>query len=145
MRDEAKTRAERHASAKMLSFAMSIAAFAQGIGIARWITRSITRPVLKTAEAMKQIARKISIIDDIAYQASLLALNAAIEAARAGEHGFDSGRDVKLPHRCGAFLAVQCFRPPIEDGRPMMRRADGGRGANFLSACFVTFSPPCSL
>lgn len=43
--------------------------------------------VRRTAEAMKQIAQKISIIDDIAYQTNLLALNAAIEAARAGEHG----------------------------------------------------------
>jgi len=41
----------------------------------------------KTVEAMKAIATKISIIDDIAYQTNLLALNAAIEAARAGEHG----------------------------------------------------------
>ena len=43
--------------------------------------------VSNTVEAMKQIATKISIIDDIAYQTNLLALNAAIEAARAGEHG----------------------------------------------------------
>lgn len=43
--------------------------------------------VVKTVAAMKSIAEKISIIDDIAYQTNLLALNAAIEAARAGEHG----------------------------------------------------------
>ncbi|HET7294660.1 MAG TPA: methyl-accepting chemotaxis protein [Vicinamibacteria bacterium] len=41
----------------------------------------------RTVEAMKDIAEKISIIDEIAYQTNLLALNAAIEAARAGEHG----------------------------------------------------------
>ncbi|MCK9388708.1 MAG: Tar ligand binding domain-containing protein [Sulfuritalea sp.] len=40
-----------------------------------------------TVTAMKAIADKISIIDDIAYRTDLLALNAAIEAARAGEHG----------------------------------------------------------
>ncbi|WP_040277936.1 methyl-accepting chemotaxis protein, partial [Xanthomonas citri] len=43
--------------------------------------------VVATTQAMKQIAQKIGIIDDIAYQTNLLALNAAIEAARAGEHG----------------------------------------------------------
>ncbi|GAA5168965.1 methyl-accepting chemotaxis protein [Viridibacterium curvum] len=43
--------------------------------------------VKATVAAMKQIAQKIGIIDDIAYQTNLLALNAAIEAARAGEHG----------------------------------------------------------
>ena len=43
--------------------------------------------VRATVQAMKQIAQKIGIIDDIAYQTNLLALNAAIEAARAGEHG----------------------------------------------------------
>jgi methyl-accepting chemotaxis protein len=43
--------------------------------------------VRKTLEAMKRIAERIGIVDDIAYQTNLLALNAAIEAARAGEHG----------------------------------------------------------
>ncbi|WP_262964628.1 HAMP domain-containing methyl-accepting chemotaxis protein [Methylobacter psychrophilus] len=43
--------------------------------------------VTETVSAMKSIAGKIGIIDDIAYQTNLLALNAAIEAARAGEHG----------------------------------------------------------
>ncbi len=45
------------------------------------------KAVKETVEAMKSIAGKIGIIDDIAYQTNLLALNAAIEAARAGEHG----------------------------------------------------------
>jgi len=43
--------------------------------------------VRDTVDAMKSIAGKIGIIDDIAYQTNLLALNAAIEAARAGSHG----------------------------------------------------------
>jgi methyl-accepting chemotaxis protein len=43
--------------------------------------------VAETVLAMKSIAEKISIIEEIAYQTNLLALNAAIEAARAGEHG----------------------------------------------------------
>lgn len=43
--------------------------------------------VQQTVTAMKSIAEKISIIEDISRQTNLLALNAAIEAARAGEHG----------------------------------------------------------
>jgi methyl-accepting chemotaxis protein len=43
--------------------------------------------VKQTLTAMKNIAEKVSVIEDIAYQTNLLALNAAIEAARAGTHG----------------------------------------------------------
>jgi methyl-accepting chemotaxis protein len=43
--------------------------------------------VQETVSAMRQIAQKITIVEDIAYQTNLLALNAAIEAARAGTQG----------------------------------------------------------
>lgn len=43
--------------------------------------------VSKTVKAMKEIASRIGLIEDIARNTNLLALNAAIEAARAGEHG----------------------------------------------------------
>ncbi|MEW5817696.1 MAG: methyl-accepting chemotaxis protein, partial [Spirochaetota bacterium] len=45
------------------------------------------KAVLETVSAMKEIALKTNIIEEIARQTNLLALNAAIEAARAGEHG----------------------------------------------------------
>jgi methyl-accepting chemotaxis protein len=43
--------------------------------------------VTATADAMRNIAEKILIIEEISRQTNLLALNAAIEAARAGEQG----------------------------------------------------------
>jgi methyl-accepting chemotaxis protein len=51
------------------------------------VAEASAQSVGRTVDAMKDIAEKISIIDEIAYQTNLLALNAAIEAARAGEHG----------------------------------------------------------
>ena len=43
--------------------------------------------VRETVDAMRQIASKIAIIEEIARQTNMLSLNASIEAARAGEHG----------------------------------------------------------
>lgn len=43
--------------------------------------------VSDSVDAMREIADRINIIEEIARQTNLLALNAAIEAARAGEHG----------------------------------------------------------
>lgn len=45
------------------------------------------RAVQETVRAMRSIAERISILEEIAYRTNLLALNATIEAARAGEHG----------------------------------------------------------
>jgi len=45
------------------------------------------KSVAETVKAMKDIADKIGIIEEIARQTNMLALNAAIEAARAGDAG----------------------------------------------------------
>ncbi|MBL8967439.1 MAG: Cache 3/Cache 2 fusion domain-containing protein [Spirochaetaceae bacterium] len=63
---------------------------AQTEGIARKVSRDAEaggRRVAEAVDAVKRIAEKITIIEEIARQTNLLALNAAIEAARAGDAG----------------------------------------------------------
>jgi len=49
--------------------------------------RKSSNTTMKSVESMKQIAEKIKIINDIAFQTNILSLNASVEAARAGDHG----------------------------------------------------------
>lgn len=49
--------------------------------------RTSGESVRQTLAAMREIAQKIAMIEEIARKTDLLALNAAVEAARAGEHG----------------------------------------------------------
>lgn len=81
-------------SASMEQIAATVAQNAENASVTDGIaSKSATeareggQTVKETVVAMKAIAEKIGIIDDIAYQTNLLALNAAIEAGRAGEHG----------------------------------------------------------
>jgi len=81
-------------SASMEQMAANIQQNTENARIAEKITtvgaESISRGNAASMEAitaMKQIAEKVSVITDIAFQTNILALNAAVEAARAGEQG----------------------------------------------------------
>jgi methyl-accepting chemotaxis protein len=86
--------AAEEVSASVEELGSTIKQNAENSGIAEGIARKSAidaasggDSVTKTVSAMKDIAGRISIIEEIARQTNLLALNAAIEAARAGEAG----------------------------------------------------------
>ncbi|MDC0584628.1 methyl-accepting chemotaxis protein [Bacteroidales bacterium] len=81
-------------SSSMEEMGANIQQNAENAGQTETIATNAAKEIRQGSEAtntavisMRNIAEKIKIINDIAFQTNILALNAAVEAARAGEHG----------------------------------------------------------
>ncbi|WP_058599354.1 HAMP domain-containing methyl-accepting chemotaxis protein [Aureimonas ureilytica] len=86
--------ASEEASAAIEEMAANIRQNAENAGTTEAIASKATgeaartgEAVSRSVEAMRIIADRIAVVQEIARQTDLLALNAAIEAARAGQHG----------------------------------------------------------
>ena len=77
-----KISAENASHASQLAAGASAAALQGGEMVS-----TVVQTMRDIAEASKEIAAIIGVIDGIAFQTNILALNAAVEAARAGEQG----------------------------------------------------------
>ena len=109
--------------------------------------------VRETREAMKAIASRIGVVEEIAYQTNLLALNASIEAARAGEHGrgfavvasevrklAERSRSAATRDRWPRFDEPRCGRP-FDDAPRCSRTLDQARRP---LSCRTSQPPPRS-
>ena len=86
----------------------------------------------ETVRAMRAIAGRVSVVEEIAYQTNLLALNAAIEAARAGEQG-----------RASAWWRPRFASSPSA-ARPPPRRSASSPRARWASPSTAGSSSPSS-
>jgi methyl-accepting chemotaxis protein len=96
--------------------------------------RSRGEAVSRAVDAMRTIAEKIGIVQEIARQTDLLALNAAVEAARAGEHGRASRSSLR---KCASW--PNAAKPPPAEISAMS--SDTVKAAQSAGEMLTTWCP----
>ncbi|MEE3716727.1 methyl-accepting chemotaxis protein [Tumidithrix elongata RA019] len=81
------TELTNHASSRIQVGSQAIDLTMQGILNLRSTVTATAKKVKRLGESSQQIAKVVSLINDIAVQTNFLSINASLEAARAGEHG----------------------------------------------------------